>query len=100
MKYTKEDIQTNEDGIKYYKNKLYPIIPFSETDEYIISTVGDRLDILANSYYKNYELWWIIYTANINLSGSSLFIPPGLQIRIPTDINNVIDAYNAINKTR
>ena len=39
----------------YYKGKFYPDIPLSESDEYIITTVGDRLDNIAYSYYNDIQ---------------------------------------------
>ena len=31
----------------YIKGKQYPNIPLSENDVYVITTIGDRLDLLA-----------------------------------------------------
>jgi hypothetical protein len=86
-----------EQGISYYKNKLYPNIPLSETDEYIITTIGDRLDSLAYSYYNDATLWWVIAMANNNVTKGLMFPVPGTQLRIPTDINNILDIYNRYN---
>ena len=60
---------------KYYKN-----IPETETDIYVITQWGDRLDLLANEYYGNSHLWWYIAKAN-NLKYNNL--PEGIQLRIP-----------------
>lgn len=100
MRYNNQDIITNKEGIKYYKNKIYPVIPFSETDDYIITTIGDRLDLLAYTYYNDSELYWIIYLANDNLSKGSIYIKPGTQLRVPTNINDIIKQYNEINQNR
>ena len=35
----------NDDN-RYYKGTKYPTIPLSETDIYVITTQGDRLDVL------------------------------------------------------
>jgi hypothetical protein len=82
----------------YYKGKKYPEIPLSETDIYIISTVEDRLDLLAYKYYNDIELWWIIAAANNNVTKGSLFPIPGTQLRIPTDALYVIGLFNDINE--
>ena len=71
------------EGREYKKNTLYPDIPVSENDYYIISSMGDRFDILAEQFYKDMHLWWIIAAANPNVRRDTLFITPGLQLRIP-----------------
>ena len=86
-------------GVQYYLNNIYPEIPLSENDNYIISTLGDRLDLLALDFYGDTTFWWVIASANA-LSGDSLYIEPGLQIRIPNDISAVINEYKYINTTR
>lgn len=84
----------------YYKGKFYPDIPLSESDEYIITTVGDRLDNIAFSYYRDSTLWWVIAAANNNITKGALFPEPGTQLRVPTDINAVLDLYNQFNQAR
>ena len=84
----------------YYKGRKYPNIPLSETDEYVITTVGDRLDSLAYSYYRDSTLWWVIAMANNNATRGSLFPIPGTQLRIPTDINSVLDLFGKFNEVK
>jgi hypothetical protein len=84
----------------YYKAKFYPDIPFSETDEYVVTNVGDRLDSLAYSYYLDATLWWIISAANNNITKGALFPEPGTQLRIPTDLNAVLRLYEQFNQAR
>jgi phage tail protein X len=88
---------TNSQGIKYYKNSKYPEIPLSVNDIYAISTSGDRFDLLAQQYYGDSSLWWIISIANENLSQNSLYIPEGTQIRIPSNPTAIISSYNQLN---
>ena len=47
-----------------FSSIVYPAIPTSINDIYIITTAGDRLDMLAHKYYANVKLWWIIANAN------------------------------------
>ena len=82
---------------RYYKDNKYPDIPLSESDLYLITAAGDRFDLLAYEYYKDTSLWWIIPTAN-NLKCDSLFPDPGIQIRIPLDIESILKSYKAINQ--
>jgi len=81
----------------YYKGKLYPNIPLSEKDIYVITTIGDRLDSLAYSYYNDSTLWWVISMANNNITNGSLFPQPGTQLRIPTDLETVLSLYDEFN---
>ena len=67
-RYTNSTIDQTQQGQPYFKQRFYPNIPLSENDVYVITTVGDRLDSLANSYYNDSTLWWIISIANNNIS--------------------------------
>jgi len=84
-------------GKRYYTNVFYPEIPLSENDIWVITSQGDRLDLLADQYYRDSTLYWIISTANENLKQNSLFIPEGTQIRIPQDIAEIVSAYTQLN---
>ena len=87
----------NTQGIEYYRGTKYPEIPLSENDIYVITVTGDRLDILANRYYGDSTLYWVISSANPSQSFSSMYIIEGSQLRIPNNISNVLAAYNALN---
>lgn len=83
---------------RYYRNIEYPEIPLSATDTYVITSYGDRLDTLANTYYNDSELWWIISCANPGLvRRDSFFIKVGLQIRIPLEIENIKIKFEELN---
>ena len=85
-------------GVRFYSTVRYPEIPLSENDIYVITVFGDRLDILAQQYYGDSNLYWIISAANNNLKKQSLFVEEGTQIRIPTDIGNIINNFNLLNR--
>ena len=97
MRYDKNIIYKTSSGKRYYKGKIYPEIPYSDTDEYIITTIGDRLDSIAYSYYNDAELWWVISVANNNITNGSMFPVPGTQLRVPTNINNVLNLFDQVN---
>jgi hypothetical protein len=99
-RYDNTPIKITLQGKRFYKQKFYPNIPLSDTDEYVITTIGDRLDTLAYSYYRDSTLWWIISIANNNITKGSIFPEPGTQLRIPTNLNAVISLYNQYNTTR
>jgi hypothetical protein len=94
---------TNENvgnlGSTYYRITFYPEIPLSENDIYVVTDFGDRLDLLANQFYKDISLYWIIVAANPNkVDFGSISLPPGTQLRIPININDIITSYNNLNK--
>jgi len=84
---------------RYYKNAIYPEIPLSEEDIYVIASSYDRLDLIASDYYGDPNLWWIISSAN-NLPGNSLYLTNGTQVRIPADPSTAVNNFIAINKLR
>ncbi len=86
-------------GITYKKNVIYPDIPLHENDTYVITQSGDRYDILAQEFYNDPHLWWIISTAN-NYQKGSLNIVPGVQMRIPSDKTTAIKLFEELNKNR
>ena len=84
---------------RYYKNIEYPEIPVTPNDIYIISKSTDRLDLLAFDYYNDENLWWIISKANPDkIKRDSLFLDPGLQIRIPLDVENIYNDFERLNR--
>ena len=78
---------------QHYSTVSYPEIPLSPSDTYIITTVGDRLDILAQQIYKDKGLWWILSIANVGLAQNSLYIPVGTQLRVPVNVQNIVSSY-------
>jgi phage tail protein X len=64
----------------------------------VYTTQGDRFDTLAQQYYSDSSLWWVISIANTDkVNQSTIVIPEGLQIRIPATYANVIQDFNIIN---
>lgn len=98
--------KTKIDGKLVYQTSRYPEVQLSENDIYVYTTQGDRFDILAQQYYKDSSLWWVISIANtgnagagtlVSLPQNTLVIPEGIQIRIPSNYVNVIRNFTAIN---
>lgn len=88
-----------ETGKRYYVNIEYPDIPVSSNDIYIISKSTDRLDLLAYDYYQDPQLWWVISKANPDkVKRDSLFLRPGLQIRIPSEIEEIYNDFDKLNR--
>ena len=82
---------------KYLGSVIYPKIKPNDNDMYVISQQSDRLDILASKYYNDQSLWWIIAVAN-NLNDASLSIEPGIQMRIPSNVSQILNDLEKINK--
>lgn len=85
-------------GKLYQKQTKYPEIPLSENDVYVITDLGDRYDLLAQTYFGDSTLWWIIPVCNPSLPLDSIFIPEGTQLRIPTNIDLVLSNYYNLNE--
>lgn len=97
---------TKINGKLVYVTSRYPEVPITSDDIYVITTQGDRFDTLAQQYYKDSSLWWVISIANTGNPGTetltslpqnTLVIPEGYQIRIPAYYQGVINAFNRIN---
>ena len=83
---------------RMYETVRYPEIPRSTTDIYVYTTIGDRFDTLAEQYYQNSSLWWIISIANNELLQDSLTPKVGTQIRIPTNPAPILIEYEVLNE--
>lgn len=98
-RYNSIEVVKNSIGKRYYINNIYPDIPVTENDIYVITTIGDRLDLLAYDYYGDTSLYWIIASAN-ELPGDSLIPPFGQQLRIPVNVQDIINSYVNVNSNR
>jgi hypothetical protein len=96
-RYQKIQIIKNSDKVSYYRDNKYPEIPLSVNDIYIVASDGDRFDMLANQYYGDPTLWWIISIANADIVQNSLYVPLETQIRIPYNPSSVVASYNKLN---
>jgi phage tail protein X len=90
--------KTKINGKLVYRTSRYPEVPLSINDVYVYTTQGDRFDTLAQQYYSDSSLWWVISIANTDkVNQSTIVIPEGLQIRIPSNFANVVQDFNIIN---
>ena len=88
-------IKKTQSGKQIYETIKYPTINKHENDIYIVSKYNDRLELLASKYYNDQSKYWIIGKAN---HISTMSINPGVQIRIPMDIDNIILEFINLNK--
>ena len=95
-RYSNIPVIKNSKGKQLYQTTRYPEIPRSNSDLYVYTTVGDRFDTLAQQYYGDSSLWWVIANAN-NLEQDSLTPPEGTQIRIPASPVQTLTIYENLN---
>ena len=97
-RYNNTRLKRKPSGERVYSYTLYPKIPIKNSDVFITPTYGDRLELLANKYYKDPTLWWIIAQAN-GIKGFTALYPNNFkgQLRIPTQIQDILTEYNSMN---
>jgi hypothetical protein len=90
---------TPEDPKRRYPTIKYPPIPLDPSDIYVYTNAGDRYDLLAQSFYEDSSLWWIISSANYGTNQSSLIPDTGTQIRIPSRerLYSIISEFEFLN---
>ena len=89
-----------ENKPRHLKPIKYPEIPLSIDDIYIKTILGDRLDLLADQFYGDTRLWWVISSANVNVVRRDSFnLKPGLEIRIPSDVQSILSKFEGLNNT-
>lgn len=98
-RYKTIDNRKSELGKLYKANPIYPNIPPSSNDSYIVSTQGDRYDTLAKQFYNDVSLWWVIASANV-FRNASLTLVPGVQLRVPSDPEAAIENFIELNNNR
>mgnify|MGYP000010210354 FL=1 len=90
---------TRYDKIPAFYQQIYPSVVLASNDYYIEVGYNDRLDLIANDFYGDSTLWWVIAMAN-NLPGDSLFAPVGFELRIPADLSVALEEYSDKNNSR
>ena len=55
----------------------------------ITLTENTRLDQLAGNFYGDGRLWWIL--AAVTGIGWAWQLPPGTQIKVPTDLGEIVN---------
>ena len=70
-------------------------IPVTESDRYIQTTSAERLDKLADTFYGDQSMWWLIAAAN-GIGKGTLLVPQNTLLRIPPagGINDYIYKIN------
>ena len=92
-RYQNNETKKLNDGRVVYKSKLYPKIPKSDSDIYIITQGGDRLDSIAYQFYENSSLWWVIASAN-NIHDAPFALREGTELRVPMNYVSILNNFN------
>ena len=90
MRYETVKIRKDLNGVRYFSTSYVPNIPIKDTDIFIYPLYGDRLDTIANRYYGDSNLWWIIAKAN-EIGNGKIGIDSEKKLRIPTEIGDIIE---------
>lgn len=92
MRYNEKKIlKYAQDGKPVLQTIIFRPIPKRSDDIYIITQESDRLDLLANQFYQDPTLWWIICHAN-DMVVADIGVEPGIQLRIPRDKFSVLNS--------
>jgi hypothetical protein len=92
-RYKNTETRSTQDGRRVYRSRIYPDIPLSDTDIYVVTETDDRFDTLAYQYYEDASLWWIIASAN-NIHDAPFGIADGTVLRIPTNYIEINNNFN------
>ena len=97
-RYSTTSVIKDENGKRKRSTTIFPTIPSAVDDTFIITTSADRLDKLANIFYDDTTLWWVIAAAN-GLGKGTLIVPANTKLRIPAK-TEFLDQVIQTNRTR
>tara|TARA_Y100000593_G_C4157866_1_gene260466 strand:+ start:405 stop:686 length:282 start_codon:yes stop_codon:yes gene_type:complete len=90
-RYRNASVLRDKNGKRYYRPTIVRGIPLKDSDKFIFPNDGDRFDTLAQNFYGDSSLWWIIAKAN-NVNDGSIGLDPEKRIRIPIEIQSILDS--------
>ena len=94
-RYQRTKVKLDKSGLRVFGTTYYPDIPIENSDKFVMSRLGDRVDMLAHKYYGDVTLWWII--AKANGLGGKAGLEPGVTLRIPGNVQGIIDKFIKLN---
>ena len=95
MRYDKSKLFKDDNGKQYLNRIEYPVIPIRDSDIFIRGVFGQTFMNLADQYYGDKDLWWII--ARANNQADSIYMIPGKEYRIPQDTGLIFQEFNELN---
>ena len=96
MRYNKSKLLRDENGTRYLNRIEYPVIPIQDSDIKLRGVIGQTFENLANKYYGNPNLWWIIARAN-NQNNGSMYTEISKEYRIPQEITLILQKFKELN---
>ncbi len=96
MRYDTAKVKKDKNGTRYYKPTVVPNVPIKDSDIFVYPVYGDRFDTMAQRYYNDSTLWWIIAKAN-ELSKGQISADPLKKLRIPTEIDDILESVEKSN---
>jgi nucleoid-associated protein YgaU len=90
MRYLNKLIQTNSEKLRQQTTILPNVVGVSDT--YIQTITIERLDTLADRFYGDSTLWWVIAAAN-GIGKGTLRVPRGVKLRIPNITSDEVITY-------
>lgn len=96
MRYKSTKFKIDKNRKRYYLPTIVPSIPISDTDLFIRTVVGERFDSLAQKFYGDSNLWWIIAKAN-DMANGQIAISNETKIRIPMNIQPILSTLETDN---
>jgi hypothetical protein len=79
---------------RVYDSVLLPNVDATDSDIVVITIQGDRLDLLANEYYQDPSMWWVIALKN-DMTEVDISMKEGIVLRIPSR-NEAIKIKNSL----
>ena len=95
-RYSTTKKKMDKSGLRVYATTYYPEIPIEDSDQFIFTKEGDRLDSLADKFYGDHRLWWVIAKSN-SIKGR-IALETAKLIRIPGNITQIIEKFKNLNK--
>ena len=96
MRYKSTKFKIDRNGKRYYMPTIVPSIPLADSDIFIRPVVGERFDSLAQKFYGDSSLWWIIAKAN-DLASGKISIDNEKKIRIPMNLDSILNNVEVSN---
>jgi len=96
MRYRNARIEKDKNNVRYYRPTIVPNIPIKDSDIFAYPIYGERFDNMAQRYYGDSNLWWIIAKAN-ELSSGDIAPKSDVKLRIPTVIEDILEAVHDSN---
>lgn len=95
MRYKSIPTIKTKNGKRAIGSSLLPRMYPKDSDTFVIMVEKTRLDHIAFKFYNNPNYWWIIASAN-EIKGT-MYAEEGIQLRVPTNINQILQEFERIN---